>query len=42
VAPIEVDQRIRTPVLLDALVDEVRAAVEELTAAYPLYPDLVV
>jgi glycine hydroxymethyltransferase len=30
------------PVLPDALVDEVRAAVEELTAAYPLYPDLVV
>jgi hypothetical protein len=30
------------PVLPDALVDEVRAAVEELTAAYPLYPDLVI
>jgi glycine hydroxymethyltransferase len=30
------------PVLPDALVDEMRAAVEELTAAYPLYPDLVV
>jgi len=40
VAPIEDDRG--KPVLPDALVDEVRAAVEELTAAYPLYPDLVV
>lgn len=30
------------PELPDALVDEVRGAVEELTAAYPLYPGLVV
>lgn len=40
VAPIEDDRG--EPVLPDALVDEVRAAVEELTTAYPLYPDLVV
>ncbi len=39
VEPVE-DARAK-PVLPDALVDEVRAAVEELTTAYPLYPDLV-
>jgi glycine hydroxymethyltransferase len=40
VAPIEDDRA--KPELPDALVDEVRAAVAELTAAYPLYPDLVI
>lgn len=40
VAPVEDDRA--KPVLPEALIDEVRAAVEELTAAHPLYPDLVV
>jgi hypothetical protein len=30
------------PELPGALVNEVRTTVEELTAAYPLYPDLVI
>jgi glycine hydroxymethyltransferase len=38
--PIEGDRGM--PVLPDALVEEVRAAVDELTEAYPLYPDLAV